>query len=80
MKQVKAQSGMDVSYVKYVKDLAPILESHVPAELEDVAQELAADPDVAELRQALEDCANNGNLSDAIYYPTDKVNWEEVYA
>lgn len=79
-KRSMAAAGLDVSGAKYVKDLAPILEDHVPEELADVAKELAADPDVAELRQALEDCANNGNLSDAIYYPADKVNWEEAYA
>lgn len=79
-KRSMAAAGLDVSGAKYVKDLAPILDNHVPEELADVAQELAADPDVAELRQALEECANNGNFSDAIYYPTDKVNWEEVYA
>lgn len=79
-KRNMAASGMDVGGVKYVSGLKNILENHVPGELADMAAELAADPDVAELRDSLETLAERGALYTAIYEPTDQVNWRDIYA
>lgn len=69
-KRNMVEAGMDVSSLRYAKDVPPILENYVPGgELADMAAELAADPYVAELRETMTDLADRGILFDAIYEP-----------
>lgn len=81
MKTELTNAGVDVSEVKYITDLPPVLASILPDDLAKQAEDLLADESaVTALLEAFTGAANLGGIVSALYRPTDKVKEEDVHA
>lgn len=81
MKNELTDAGVDVSEVKYITDLPPVLASILPEELATQAEALLSDEGaVTALLEAFTGCANLGGIVNAIYRPTDAVGEGDLNA
>lgn len=81
IKSTLKENGIDVSGVKYITDLVPVLSTVLPGEMAEQAQALISNESaVAALLTAFTGAADAGVLVNAIYRPSDNVQEEDVYA
>lgn len=81
IKSTLKENGLDVSGIRYITDLEPVLATILPEELAEKAQALLADGNaLAALLEAFTGAADAGVLVNALYRPSDEVKEEDLYA
>ena len=82
--KIKSELGkadIDISDVKYITDLPPVLAGILPADLAEQASDLLKDEQtVTALLEAFTGAANLGGLVSALYRPTQDVEEDDLYA
>lgn len=79
MKKKLEKSGIDVSDVRYITDLPPVLASILPEDLAKQAEALLENQEmVTALLTAFTGAADLGALVNSLYRPTDKVKESDL--